>query len=580
MSKLHVSDDVQLPRDFVTQTQAILAKRGKGKTYAAHVQAEELTKAGLPWVAIDGVGVWYGLRAGKSGTKAGGLPVLVLGGEHGDLPLEPGAGEVVADFVVKERQPTVLDVSEFSNRKMIDFVAGFVESLYRLNRDALHVFVEEADMFAPQVARYPGEELTLGAIDKMVRRGRQRGLGITLISQRPAVIHKNPLTQTEMMTVLGFTSPQDIAAIGDWFKAHGIVGEQLADVLHTLPSLGREVKGEAWVSSPEWLGFFGKVRYRAKETFDSSATPKPGAPNARPRSLADVPLADLQGRMKEYAEQKKANDPTQLKRKIADLQKQLELRPAVAAEVKTVEKPVVTDKQVKAVETIVTRLEKEGQRRIEAAEVLRASGQQLIDTGREFAAALRQAGAPQPPIPRTPKPLNPPALSVVQSRVPRTPVAPRSDNGDLPRGERAVLTAAAQYDDGVTKEQLTVLTGYKRSSRDAYIQRLREKGFVEDTSGRVLATDEGVSALGDGFEPLPTGDRLREHWMQRLPEGERKVMEVLIGQHPQPVDREAIDAATGYKRSSRDAYLQRLGAKRLVEPVGRGEVKASDELFG
>jgi hypothetical protein len=41
----------------------------------------------------------------------------------------------------------------------------------------------------------------------------------------------------------------------------------------------------------------------------------------------------------------------------------------------------------------------------------------------------------------------------------------------------------------------------------------------------------------------------------------------------------AIDAATGYKRSSRDVYLQRLGARQLVVPEGRGAVRASVELF-
>jgi hypothetical protein len=44
------------------------------------------------------------------------------------------------------------------------------------------------------------------------------------------------------------------------------------------------------------------------------------------------------------------------------------------------------------------------------------------------------------------------------------------------------------------------------------------------------------------------------------------------------VERQQIDAATGYQRSSRDAYLQRLGARELVETRGR-DVKASDNLF-
>jgi DNA-binding IclR family transcriptional regulator len=149
----------------------------------------------------------------------------------------------------------------------------------------------------------------------------------------------------------------------------------------------------------------------------------------------------------------------------------------------------------------------------------------------------------------------------------------------LPRGERQVLTAIAQHPGGVTREQLTVLTGYKRSSRDTYVQRLRERGHVDAAGEQLVATQAGVDALGANFEPLPTGDALREHWLQRLPEGERRVLEVLIVNYPAPVERDAISDATDYKRSSRDTYLQRLGARRLVV-TERGQVRASEELFG
>jgi DNA-binding MarR family transcriptional regulator len=148
----------------------------------------------------------------------------------------------------------------------------------------------------------------------------------------------------------------------------------------------------------------------------------------------------------------------------------------------------------------------------------------------------------------------------------------------LPKGEKAILTACAQYPGGADRTQLTILTGYKRSSRDAYLQRLREKGYVETSGDTVAATDAGVDALGADFEPLPTGDALREHWFSRLPEGERKILAVLIDRYPNAVARDELDEATGYKRSSRDAYLQRLSARKLVE-AERGEVKASSLLF-
>jgi hypothetical protein len=139
------------------------------------------------------------------------------------------------------------------------------------------------------------------------------------------------------------------------------------------------------------------------------------------------------------------------------------------------------------------------------------------------------------------------------------------------------LIAAAQFD-GVEREQLTVLTGYKRSSRDAYIQRLKERGFVSVSGATVSITPEGEAALPDDYEPLPTGADLRAYWLGRLPEGERRILEVLIDAYPDSIDRASLDTATGYKRSSRDAYLQRMKAKRLWEADG-SLVRAGKELF-
>jgi DNA-binding IclR family transcriptional regulator len=141
-----------------------------------------------------------------------------------------------------------------------------------------------------------------------------------------------------------------------------------------------------------------------------------------------------------------------------------------------------------------------------------------------------------------------------------------------------ILTACAQHPDGCTRQQLTILTGYKRSTRDAYVQRLRVAGLVDDGE-KVAPTQEGIDLLGPDFEPLPTGAALLTHWLRELPEGERACLQVAVEVYPEPTDREAISNATGYKRSTRDAYLQRLGTRRLVEDLGHGQIRAAHELF-
>jgi hypothetical protein len=70
-----------------------------------------LTNGGLPFVVIDPTGAWYGLRSSADGRSEG-IPVIIIGGSHGDLPLEPTAGKTVADLVVDHPGYYVIDPSQ------------------------------------------------------------------------------------------------------------------------------------------------------------------------------------------------------------------------------------------------------------------------------------------------------------------------------------------------------------------------------------------------------------------------------------------------------------------------------------
>ena len=100
-----------------------------------------------------------------------------------------------------------------------------------------------------------------------------------------------------------------------------------------------------------------------------------------------------------------------------------------------------------------------------------------------------------------------------------------------------------------------------------------------NVAGRTLTpTQSGIDNLGTDYSPLPTGSALWDYWRNRLPEGELKIMTILVGRG-QSVERSTLDDETGYKRSSRDAYLSRLMAKRLIEVPSSGMVSASSALF-
>lgn len=149
VDQLRIASDLRLGADFVAgASTALLGQRGSGKTYASRVLSEELLAAGVQTVILDPMGVFWGLRSSATGTKEG-LPIPVFGGKHGDAPLEPSAGTLMADLAVEEGLSMILDLSSFGTRTQgRTFAAAFLARLYRTNRHLLHLVVDEADLFA------------------------------------------------------------------------------------------------------------------------------------------------------------------------------------------------------------------------------------------------------------------------------------------------------------------------------------------------------------------------------------------------------------------------------------------------
>jgi uncharacterized protein len=316
--KLRIGNVLNLPIEAVTQTFVYFGKRGSGKSNAGVVLAEEILKAGARFTALDPVGHWWGLKARPDGSP--GFPVYVFGGPRRDLPLEPTAGALMAQVSAESRSSMVLCTVEFSGQERARFVADFMAELLKLMLSRqyapLHLFLEEADAFAPQ-RPFKGEERMLGAVDKFVRQSRQGGAGVSMITQRSAALNKNVTTQAETLVAFRTLGPQDRDAIDEWIRFHES-GTRRKEVLETLATLR---DGESWLWSPEWLDFFGRVQWRRRETFDAAATPKVGERVVQPK-LADVDIEQLRTKMAATIERAKADDPRELRRRIAQLEKE------------------------------------------------------------------------------------------------------------------------------------------------------------------------------------------------------------------------------------------------------------------
>ena len=88
-----------------------------------------------------------------------------------------------------------------------------------------------------------------------------------------------------------------------------------------------------------------------------------------------------------------------------------------------------------------------------------------------------------------------------------------------------------------------------------------------------------MQSPGANFEPRPTGDALREHWIGRLPEGERRVLEEAVRVYPKSIEREEISEATA---TSVRVGIPICGGSAPVglSSLSVGQVRASEELFG
>lgn len=576
-AQLSISPELQLPVDAITETFGILAVKRAGKSNAAVVMAEEMFKAGLPWVAIDPKGDWWGLRSSADG-KGPGLPIVVFGGLHADVPLEAGAGELLADVVVDQRLTCVIDVSEMTKADQRRFLTAFIHRLYRRNREPLHIFAEEADEYIPQIVRGDDAKM-VGEWETLVKRGGFRGLGCTLITQRSASLNNDVLTQIQTLIALRTMGVPDRKRVEEWVNYHQ-AGKELVQQLPTLAD------GEALVFSPNFLRTVARIQFRRRETFDSGATPKVGMKARPPAILADVDLEALRERMAATIEKAKADDPRELRKRIQELERELKKAISIPPRIeireveKVVEVPIpVDDTLITAMMSRAFTVKSEAELIVQLAQSIRTKSENKLAKLKGQVSGQSASATSTPAL--SPNPSSRPVKPVSSTPPPARPV-PSADlsDGNLGVGERKVLAVLAQWPDGRSQRDVAFLTGYsaKASTIGVILSKLRRFGLVEPGQP-VKATEAGLAAAG-GVQELPSGPELLDHWMRhpRIGEGERKVLRALIEAYPNALSHDELAAATDYSpiASTLGVSLSKLRKLGLVEP---GQRRVPDTLM-
>jgi len=283
----------------------VWASSGRGKSFGVGVLCEELLAAGIPVIALD--------PEGEISTLRERFRVLVLGGDHADLPLPTGdhAVTLVLRKALDEGLGLVLDLSDRpTSRAQQEAALPFLERLWILlteRRSPAALVVEEVHVFAPQ----SGASITSDILHRFAKQGRKRGVVLVTASQRTQAVSKELMSQLNFQAIGGFEIERDYEAV----KA--IVDGHPFEEFRALPV------GEFYFAA---AGRFG--RWRARHTTHGGEAPSfaGGAPAPR---VTDAKLGTLIDELREALAREAASaepaDPTRpLRAEIRRLEQRLE----------------------------------------------------------------------------------------------------------------------------------------------------------------------------------------------------------------------------------------------------------------
>ncbi len=189
---LNISTDLSLDlEEVIGQCIAILGIRGSGKSNTAGVIFEELLKHNYPLSIVDIDGEYFGLKEK--------FEVLVVGtGDGVEIEVDVDCAEEIAAISMEKNVPVVLDLSGFLSEERNAFLQEYLTALWNLAgklRRPYIVGIEEAHEFIPQGTKTELKEL----IARIALRGRKRGLGAIIVSQRSAKVEKDVLSQAGIL---------------------------------------------------------------------------------------------------------------------------------------------------------------------------------------------------------------------------------------------------------------------------------------------------------------------------------------------------------------------------------------------
>jgi len=537
-----------LPRLIATRL-LVQASSGAGKSWLLRRLLEQ-SHGKVQQIVIDPEGEFASLREKYD--------YVLAARKGGDTLADPRTAKLLAERLLEVGVSAILDIYELPRHERVRFVRLFLEALVDAPKKLWHpvlVVLDEAHVYCPE----SGEAESADAVKGLCSLGRKRGFCAVLATQRLSKLAKDAAAELNNKLIGRTSLDVDMAR----------AGEELGFTKATRLQLRDLEDGEFFAFGPALSRVVTKVHVGGVTT----KHPKAGglaaivpAPSAKIKALLPK-LSDLPAEA-EAREQ----SVTELRAALATARRELtaakNAQPKV--ETRTIEKFVLKKGQLERVEHLVKLgISFSGQIALAAKGLADALARRTSETTEKPPQNGSAGTAAAPGASR----VFPGARRAIDASQKPTQTSENASNtGALPSGERAVLTAVVQFP-GLDRSRLSVLVGLKKSSRDQYLVRLAGRGLITIDKKHISPTEAAESALGD-YTPLPTGAALVDHYRRELPEGERRIMDLLVSDGPS-LRRAAIQEATGKKKSSTDQYLLRLKARGIVADDGPGAVRLS-----
>jgi hypothetical protein len=298
--------DVSLPVvELLTGRGFVTGKSGSGKSNSASVVAEKLLDNGFGLLIVDVDGEYYGLKEEYEILHAG-------ADEECDIQITTDHAEKMATLALEKNVPIILDVSSFLDESEAEAVLTAV---------ARHLFAKAKKqkqpflMLVEEVHEYIPENGSVGECGQMLikigKRGRKHGLGIVGISQRPADVKKDFITQCDWLVWHRLTWDNDTSVV------RRVLDGEYATAVESLDD------GEGFLMT-DWSESVRRVQFQRKRTFDAGATP--GLEDFERPDLKSV-SDDLVSELEEISEQRRERDD-----RLAELRAELDRKNSRIAE--------------------------------------------------------------------------------------------------------------------------------------------------------------------------------------------------------------------------------------------------------